>query len=403
MSGSWYGHNKYARRVMAESLLTTCCFLCFFFSLKKHYRQRDGSNLIVKLPCDKTFLDEFKEVIDLKVPNKITTKDGLPYDDETIGIENEDDTVITALREYLTVIATMYQSNSFHNFEHACHVTMSVNKLINRIVMYEETNLTNQTEDVDNVECTSFLNSDPLAQFAILFSAIIHDVDHRGCSNSQLMKEDTVLSERFKQKSVAEQNSLALAWELLMSTQFKTLREEIFGNMEDLLRFRQIIINLVLATDIFDKELNKLRNFRWQKAFHLCRDDDVVNDGKQSNRRATIVMEHIIQASDVAHTMQHWHVYQKWNQQLFSEMYTAYQDGRMATDPSTFWYKGELDFFDNYVIPLAKKLKDCQVFGVSSDEYLNYAGEHNQGFFFKLLKAPSLTFRHLCCCCCCFV
>lgn len=45
----------------------------------------------------------------------------------------------------------------------------------------------------------------------------------------------------------------------------------------------------------------------------------------------------------------------------------------MAKDPSEFWYKGELGFFDNYIIPLAKKLKDCNVFGVSSDECLNYA------------------------------
>ena len=30
-------------------------------------------------------------------------------------------------------------------------------------------------------------------------------------------------------------------------------------------------------------------------------------------------------------------------------------------------------FFDNYIIPLAKKLKECNVFGVSSDEYLSYA------------------------------
>ena len=30
-------------------------------------------------------------------------------------------------------------------------------------------------------------------------------------------------------------------------------------------------------------------------------------------------------------------------------------------------------FFDFYIIPLAKKLKDCGVFGVSCDEYLTYA------------------------------
>ena len=54
-------------------------------------------------------------------------------------------------------------------------------------------------------------------------------------------------------------------------------------------------------------------------------------------------------------------------------MYAAFKSGRSTTDPSVSWDKGEIGFFDFYIIPLAKKLKDCQVFGVSSDEYLNYA------------------------------
>ena len=66
--------------------------------------------------------------------------------------------------------------------------------------------------------------------------------------------------------------------------------------------------------------------------------------------------------------MQHWHVYTKWNEKLFMEMYQAYLTGRAEKDPSAGWYKGELWFFDCYVIPLARKLKECGVFGVSSDE-----------------------------------
>lgn len=54
-------------------------------------------------------------------------------------------------------------------------------------------------------------------------------------------------------------------------------------------------------------------------------------------------------------------------------MYLAYKAGRMGKDPSTFWYQGEINFFDNYVVPLAMKLKDGNVFGASSDECLNYA------------------------------
>jgi hypothetical protein len=64
---------------------------------------------------------------------------------------------------------------------------------------------------------------------------------------------------------------------------------------------------------------------------------------------------------------QHWHVYQKWNERLFEEMYISFLSGRSDKDPSEGWFNGEIWFFDNYVIPLAKKLKECGVFGVSSD------------------------------------
>ena len=71
--------------------------------------------------------------------------------------------------------------------------------------------------------------------------------------------------------------------------------------------------------------------------------------------------------------MQHWHVYRKWNQNLFEELYVAYLNGRTDKDPAEFWYKGEIGFFDFYIIPLTQKLKECGVFGVSSGEYLDYA------------------------------
>ena len=42
-----------------------------------------------------------------------------------------------------------------------------------------------------------------------------------------------------------------------------------------------------------------------------------------------------------------------------------------------------MGFFDFYIIPLAKKLKDCGVFGVSSDEYLDYAVANRREWCFK--------------------
>lgn len=288
------------------------------------------------------------------------------------------DMISSQVRDYVSLIAASYNSrNPFHGFEHACHVTMSVAKLLGRVVTPDlapvdgpsaSDRKARQEIAAQIHNFTHGLTSDSLANFALVFAALIHDVDHQGISNGQLVMEEPELSKHYRGKSVAEQNSLDIAWDLLMSNRFKEMRNYIFETTDELLRFRQLIVNMVLATDIFDKELNQLRKNRWQRAFHENLPDSVTKD-----LRATIVMEHIIQASDVAHTMQHWHVYQKWNRRLFEEMYAAYKAGRMATDPRTFWYKGELGFFDNYIIPLAKKLEECNVFGVSSDEYLGYA------------------------------
>lgn len=85
-----------------------------------------------------------------------------------------------------------------------------------------------------------------------------------------------------------------------------------------------------MATDIVDKELKELRNARWAKAFKTDAATSAVasstnakrreDDRDARNRKATIVIEHIIQASDISHTMAHWHVYRKWNQNLFEEV-----------------------------------------------------------------------------------
>ena len=144
-----------------------------------------------------------------------------------------------------------------------------------------------------------------------------------------------------------------------MESRFENLRRQIYATKEEFQRFRQLVVNSVMATDIMDKDLKKLRNDRWDTAFNGIDSSSHHGANRRAvNRKATIVIEHLIQASDVAHTMQHWHIYRKWNENLFLEMHKAYREGRMETDPSENWYKGEIGFFDFYIIPLAKKLKE---------------------------------------------
>jgi hypothetical protein len=168
----------------------------------------------------KTVLDEVTEVI--RLPQFDARSFNQTVDPASIELEAK---VMSQLKRYVTIIGAMYRQNPFHNFEHASHVVMSVNKLLQRVVTKENTlfkknsKKTKQSSQEIASELHNYtygITSDPLTQFAILFSALIHDADHFGVSNNQLIKEGTPMADKYKGKSVAEQNSVDMASDLLM-------------------------------------------------------------------------------------------------------------------------------------------------------------------------------------------
>ena len=81
-------------------------------------------------------------------------------------------------------------------------------------------------------------------------AAIMIRVDHTGVPNSQLVKENARVAAHYKNKSVAEQNSVDMSWNLLMEPQFRDLRNAIYCDVSELTRFRSLLVNAVMATDI---------------------------------------------------------------------------------------------------------------------------------------------------------
>eukprot|EP00934_Nitzschia_sp_Nitz4_P003606 Nitzschia sp. Nitz4//scaffold172_size47551//36784//40556//NITZ4_007147-RA/size47551-augustus-gene-0.40-mRNA-1//1//CDS//3329538768//3596//frame0 len=311
-----------------------------------------------------------------------------------------DPVVTEQLRQYVAAIAATYHGsqNPFHNFEHASHVCMSVSKLTHRLVSLEHF-LNDDGVPLEGLvgeggslalfkhEKTFGIASDPLALFACCFSALIHDAKHPGVTNAQLVHESSEWTQKYGDRSIAEQSSVDVAWELLMENRYQELRTAICPSQEELIRLRQMIVNCVIATDLLDPIWNDQRSQRWSKAFDTSENTgslrfslrrSSVTQRQMAARKATVVMESLLQASDISHTMQHWNVYLKWNKRLFAEMHKAYENGRAAKSPSEFWYQGELAFFDHCVLPLAKRIKDCGMFGVSSEEYLNYATKNRE-------------------------
>lgn len=448
------------------------------------------------------------------------------------------DEVRSQLREYVTRIASMYRDVPFHNFEHASHVALSASKLVRRVVkakssMEHHTDAKSSkafvNEARDMYYATYGISSDPLMQFAMVFAALIHDVDHPGFPNEALTRMKTPASIIYKGKSVSEQNSFEVAWRVLMDEDFEKLRSCIYTNKAELTRFRQLLVNAVIATDLMDEQLQRVRSQRWESAFaetkattrrhsdpnnsitkkssnnHRRREQEGKSDnnrlqqelghlsnhrrqqqlGKSSNhrqqlntsnhreqlnssnhreqlntsnhreqldssnhrrqqwgssnsnhrltldfsnhrrqqqvgsssnhrepqdldsrsfhgnhvdhltleRRATQIFECIMQASDVAHMMQHWQTYTKYNERLFLERYLAFVEGHSTIDPSGVWYQSELDFFDNFVLPLTDRLHTCGVFTqYNGSEFKNWA-QQNRDNWEKL--GPSIVRRML--------
>ena len=238
-------------------------------------------------------LEEVQEVISFHS----SSPQGVDGVDVVLGQNIEDQ-----MEVFVGTIAGMYPAfNSFHNFDHASHVTM------NALQMFSKMSKFTTTESEEEGFCIS---SDLLAVFACAFAALVHDIQHPGVPNFRLKEEEPSMAAKYKDRCIAEQNSFALAWELLAEDRFAELRGAIYCNEQEGNRFRQLVINAVMATDLFDKDLTKQRASRWGKAFKPEGPDLRDESPKQVlDRKSTIVFDHVIQAADISHTMQHWYVF----------------------------------------------------------------------------------------------
>lgn len=77
----------------------------------------------------------------------------------------------------------------------------------------------------------------------------------------------------------------------------------------------------------------------------------------------SVLIETMLCVADVAHAMQSWELFLFWNRRLYEELYVAYKIGRSEIDPSVDWFQNQLGFYKMYIIPLAKKMQTCGVFG----------------------------------------
>jgi hypothetical protein len=226
-------------------------------------------------------------------------------------------TVVEELQAYVGNIVSRYYPTShvpYHNAEHAFHVTISMNKLLDMML---------SRRFGEGIVAPSFgLRHQPLALFAMVFAALVHDVEHTGVANRVLATEESRLAIQYNDQSVAENRSLYVAFDELLRPGYRHLRDVLCPEAADHHVWRKHVINLVLHTDIASPEKTQLGRSKWKEAFH---------DPSQSRRRSNEQGNKNSNSGDAAKTI-------KSNTSLASlrigDKSSATGDSRSSDEPS---------------------------------------------------------------------
>ena len=210
------------------------------------------------------------------------------------------DKVCTAtLKNVISSVRKQYNGNKYHSFAHACHVLLNCAKILDDI--------TNGRPYLNKVE-----------SLALLFAALIHDIGHLGVSNDWLINENHSLAILYSDQSVAEMHSLACAFEIL-----KDADHDICAGFstEERRTFRAVVIDLVLSTNISDKDRQKALKQKLDSVM-MSKTGDGHPDMSASTSRQSI-LNLIIRAADVGASMQDVETSRIWSKRFFLEQRDA--------------------------------------------------------------------------------
>ena len=356
-----------------------------------------NSNELVSASADKNIMIErCAAILNARLADipSTTTGNGCKINPE-VGIQ---------LYSFVSQIESRYNDVEYHSFEHASHVMISMNSLLYQL----------EREKTEILGAYGVYLKDPWITFVLLLAALVHDVCHTGKSNKILRDQQHFISKQYP-KHYAERLSIDTAIELLFSTEFTNLREAFLPDAKSNLAFVRLFFCSLLITDIahpdtvqggitrfyfinavkktyqednkkadqetvYDPNLCPLNGILETVCLQVATREEIEQHRKEmltitkSNLELCVVSENLMQTCDVAHLMQDWENYIKWNFRLYKELLVCHRAG-LVPDPSINWVEGQRSFVEYYVIPLAKRTE--RVMGIFANLQI-IAKENNE-------------------------
>lgn len=178
-------------------------------------------------------------------------------------------------------ISKKYNNNPYHNFQHAVTVTHFI------FLIIKNTNIIN------------ILSQYKL--FGLLFSGLVHDIDHPGTDNMFEINKKSFLALQYNDNSVLENHHCSTAFYIMQKEDIKLLKNL---NNEDFSELRTIIIECIFATDIKNHS----------SIISLSKSSDILNNH-------ILLCKLIIHGADLCGPLKSFNVYKNNIKRLHQEMF----------------------------------------------------------------------------------
>jgi len=131
------------------------------------------------------------------------------------------------LKKFILCVRSCMFDNPYHNWFHAFDVTQTTYILALRSGI---------TKDLSDVEL-----------FALIVSALCHDLEHPGVNNPFLVASRSDLATLYNDRSVLENHHCCRAFQLMLHSEIQLLSD---FTTSDYVAFRAVVLNNILATDM---------------------------------------------------------------------------------------------------------------------------------------------------------
>eukprot|EP00002_Diphylleia_rotans_P029267 TRINITY_DN5950_c0_g1_i4.p1 TRINITY_DN5950_c0_g1~~TRINITY_DN5950_c0_g1_i4.p1 ORF type:complete len:1360 (-),score=279.66 TRINITY_DN5950_c0_g1_i4:394-4473(-) len=192
-----------------------------------------------------------------------------------------------SMQNFLLAVKSKYHHNPFHNFHHAFYVLQACFVLLTK---------TQVTQYMTNTDI-----------FALLVSALCHDLDHPGVSNSFEVNSKSPLALRYNDVSVQENHHASVCFTLMRDP-----ANNILANLQpdEYKEFRKTTVASILATDM-SQHFEVLMKFK-----NILLSEDFSRDSKEHRQLLVSILLH---CSDLSNQVRPTSIATKWSQWLREE------------------------------------------------------------------------------------